>query len=540
MITNKKTLMICAAAGFFAIVVAFGGARAWNKAKREGLCRTYARDRKTELAQGVLWGLLRDYPTSSTVLSLASDIDILIEEEKAAAAERWRRVEETCVRVESIERRLATLQGTVSRFQANVESFQELERVQWVEEITAREYVADTDYLYRLLTEKRIEKGRLTVREIEVAVVAAETLARSGANERARAESVRVLRSEPNNARAAAVYCYATASIAPESVDSIKVILPVANYLVQTIPSNYYALCATGKIYEADGNYAIAEERYRKAISSKPRDFSSIEADLGYIRAVVRQGRGSEVRSAAEAIWARDRTNEVYTLLLWDCLQGESRESKVDFLSRWGAAVPSSYLPDYYLGELANAAGDIDTAIRHYTSSAQKRPTKEVHKRLSDLLYSAGDRQGGAAYARKYLADINPNIASEQTVYLEYLRRAIVSDFEAGQYAVVAQDCARYNSIRSGDVEMIAMEGEANRAIKNAPRAIELFERVMDAGDYDRVAVSYLETFMMEKQYMEVQKKGKKLLSKVKDSSVERKIRELIDSAEVMAGKKQR
>lgn len=455
-------------------------------------------------AQGILWGLLSDRQKDKALLSLLQTIDERMQDDTKQTLKKWELVDELQVELQNADARIVSLQKRLSGFQGKVETFQELERVQWVEEITARERTADTDYLYRLVKEKRIEDGRLSVAQIEAMTLSAEAALEKRDYARAKTDSLAALRSEPNNLKAAAVWCCATVILAPEGVDNERMLLPVAEYIAGAQPDNYPALLAAGLIYRTKGDYTLADERFRKAIEARPDLAEAMPLRVSVLTA---QRRENEALPDAMNMWNAGIKSDDAAITVWQCLAGETAEKKRSFLNDWRRSVADSALPYGYLGDLSRSEGDPAGAVQWYRQAEQKRPSKSVYKILSDVYAETGDNANSILYAHKYISQLSPAVENDRADYLSYSLAIIRDDSARHQYTDVLADADAYLQAR---------------------------------GDVQSVAVPVLESLMALKKYDEVQRRIKEMEKSIADGDVAAKMQELKTAAiaEIKRGKK--
>lgn len=503
-----------------------------NREQRLLLLTQYENAGKTEVAQGLLWGLLRDFPSDATVLDHLNKTEQQIEDKNQALALKWREIQENFDRlhgrVRATERNGRILDEKVGVFKSNVEGFQDLERQYWVEQVTVQETTAATDYLYQLLKEKRNQNTPLSATEIEQhLVVANEAIAQQNYT-KAKTESVIILRSEPINAQAATIWCFATVSMTPESADNQKRVLPVVEYIVSVVPNNQLALQTAAMIYQAAGSYSLAEERYRKAYEIKN---DSVELMKNYVDVLISVNKLKVGLPIAMRIWDTFEKSDATGLLMWRCLDDESDQDKQTFLKKWQATVPSSALPDTYMGEMAYTAGDKELALSSYQAAERKRPSKAIYQRLVEISLELRRTALSMQYLHVLIKGLNVKVDSGRQEFLKYGTILVETEFAANLYSEVLNDADIYLKVDALDNNIRLMLGRSLELTGDISNAISMYEIIYKSGKVEAVAEYLLAALYKQKKYKEITAHGAEILPKIIDPELKTRIASIIDSA---------
>lgn len=176
-----------------------------------------------------------------------------------------------------------------------------------------------------------------------------------------------------------------------------------AREVLAVAPDDYQALAVSGDAALELGDYAAAEEAYRRLLDAAPGGpVYSRMARLTWLL-----GRPAEAidwmkRAADESValdiggeelaWYRFQLGELYFN------SGDLRSAR-NWYNEAGQALPDYYLAHAGLGKVAAARGELDEAIRLYESLVQQLPQPGFVAFLGDLHALAGDT---AAAQRQY------------------------------------------------------------------------------------------------------------------------------------------
>jgi predicted Zn-dependent protease len=569
-----------------------------NKKERLSLLKKFDETGKTELAEGLLWGLVRDYPNDKEILELLDLTDRKIEEANAETDKKWRQLSKNFAEIDNTiqfsektlaqmrtkggvlndkeilelldltnrkieeanaetdkkwsqlsknfveidntiqfsEKTLAqmgtkvgVLQDSIGLFQSNIEDFQRIERQQWVEQISARETTADTDYLFRLLKEKRIVTNQLTAVEIDHQLVLANSALEARDFTGAKEKSANVLRSEPINTTAASIWSFATVSMAPETVENQKQILPVVEYIILQVPNNVMALQTAAMIYQASGNFSLAEERFRKAYEARP---DSVVIQKNYLNTLIQLGKQTAGLPIAQKLWAETSKSDENGLLVWQCMNAEPIDQRIGFLQTWKKTIPSSPLPDTYLGELAYGEGNKKEAIDFFEFVVKKRPTKSIYKRLADISLEVGDTVSAITYMHSIINILNIAAESDRADYINYGRLLIQTEYNEKKYSDVLIDSETYLKNSPTENDLRFMVAKSYELTGHNVQALQEYENIYASGNIELVACPILELYSTMKDYDAVKKKGTAILSKITDKDLQSNIKNIMNKAE--------
>lgn len=506
----------------------------------------YVQEGKIELAEGILWGLVRDYPNDKRVLEQLLIVESRIEENRQIEEGKWKQINENFDSIFSwmdvsdknsqlLRNRVGLLQDRLAKFQNNVEGFQDLERVQWVEQITARETIAETDYLYLLMKEKRVLENRLSPNEIDAQVAVARDSLLKRDYVTAKAQGLRILRSEPNNIDAASIWAYSTVALVPESVDNKKTILPVVESIVRQVPDNAIALETAGSIYLANGNPVLAEERFKKAHDVDP---VSIILQKKYIESMLLNGNYETASTLAKKLWETNQKSDETALLVWNSIQNKTPDDKSGFLNEWVRAVSKSALPECYLAELSYQSGNYDEAIAHYIEADKKRPSKAIYQRLAEINLETGNGKPAIKYLRAYLGMLNIQIETDRASYAKYADMLIREEYAGEMFADVISDSENYLKVYPDARDIRFLLGKAYDLSGDESRAVSSYVSLLKSEDGERVAIPLLDIYLRTKKYDEVRKTGNDLLKRINDAETRSSITSIMDTAETQQKKR--
>lgn len=510
-----------------------------NKQSRLKLFAQYESEGKVAIAQSILWDLIRDFPEDPIIQDQIKKVDDEIESEKQATALRWQAVDENFdilkSRIHVTEQNGRILGQKVTVFKANVEDFQEQERQYWVGQTKAQDKSVATDYLYQLLRKKATEGERLTADEIKGHLENATQAILDNNYKKAKSESELILHSEPVSTQAAILWSFATVSLSPESIENTKQILPVMQYIINTLPNNFWALQTVGMIYQSTGSISLAEEYYRKAYELNT---DSIELNQKYVLTLVSLKKYDIALPIARKIWNSNEKSEQTGLLVWQCMINESGSEKISFLNQWSSANSSSALPDIYLGELLYKSGEKDSAFIYYQSAEKKLPSKLIYQKLATLSLELGKNALAIKYLNLVISQINLKTEAGYTDYLKIGAELIQIEFDTGLYSNVINDAEFYLKMNPAANQISWYLAKSFENLKDYKSATTIYESLIKTNDFEQSIGDLLELYYSQKMYNEVVSTGKKYVDMISENSLKSKISDLIDrGSELLRGK---
>jgi tetratricopeptide (TPR) repeat protein len=359
-------------------------------------------------------------------------------------------------------------------FQNGFQSFSQLVDQRVAQQQTAESGKKSLDFLYQLFREAplaqpdslatintRLNEGLLAVEGQHWA--AAKSLA------------LQILRSQPDHARAAALWMYASVREAPDSPDLGNRVLPVSEAVLQVEPQNFGALYTAAVVYQASGNFTLAEDRFRRACEADPR---SEVAQTGWVEALVSLNRGDEARRRAQSLWNQGEKDDRRGLLVWKTLGGAGDQEARGFLVQWKAAVPTSSLPDLYEGDLALRAQDLSGAIAAYQRSWEKKNTKAALQKWCEALYADHQYLAAATQYRSLLKLINAAQGAGRAEFLLFGQRLLDCGTQLSRWSDVVTDGGALLQVIPESAEVRASVGSAYLALGDAVQA----QSVLEAG----------------------------------------------------------
>ncbi len=355
----------------------------------------------------------------------------------------------------------------------------------------------DRDYLFLLFKEKPSE-ARASFDEIAAQVNQAALAAGDGRWPAVKTISYQILKSQPANAKAAALWLYGAVRDAPETSESLPRLQPVAELLLRDAPTNFFALYATAALYQRTGNWSAAEERFRKCVEADP---SSKPARAGLSDVLTHLDRVDEARPIAQTLWTEGPKDDDTGLLVWQTLAARPENERRAFLTEWRAASETSNLPDLYEGDLDAAAGDWNAAAAAYSASWTKKPAKPALEKLAGARVAGAQYMQAATSYRTLLKMTNPSLTAGRAEFSRVGERLVTAETKGESWGDAVEDGTAVLKVVPELTAVRSLVGKAYLKLGDAVKAGAVLEAGMTGTDQLVLADDLFEAYWRQKKY---------------------------------------
>lgn len=232
-----------------------------------------------------------------------------------------------------------------------------------------------------------------------------------------RAVALQAMRSLTSDFPREAYAQYALGTLALHLVDTAQA-LDSADRALKLKPNFKEALILKAQAQMGMGRSHLALRTLRDALA---KDRSDVGLQLAYARLLVQAKRYAGAREQFRALLKNhpDNAGVLYTLGLLDYQLGRDAEAR-SYLQRLLHTGQHSAAAEYFLGRIAERAGKVDAAMRHYANVDSDPYQFDARVRVAYILAE----QGELDQARQYLAQLRAEVSAAGRKITLYLAEA--------------------------------------------------------------------------------------------------------------------
>ncbi|MDR1049939.1 MAG: tetratricopeptide repeat protein [Deltaproteobacteria bacterium] len=176
---------------------------------------------------------------------------------------------------------------------------------------------------------------------------------------------------------------------------------------VAAAPGSPYLNVEAAKLYSRTGRSELAAQRAARAVEQDPRN---VDARLLGAWLAATEAQWEEAEEQYAGVLKIDPYNEE-ALSYLGALYAENGRMDLaeETFRRLARQAPDLYLPDYYLGRLAQRREDAEGALRHYRQSLKKNPYFAPALTETAYIYEVQNKLGRAEEAYRKLIALQPD-----------------------------------------------------------------------------------------------------------------------------------
>ncbi|MDR0355574.1 MAG: tetratricopeptide repeat protein [Deltaproteobacteria bacterium] len=188
---------------------------------------------------------------------------------------------------------------------------------------------------------------------------------------------------------------------------------------VEAVSDSSYLNVEAAKLLSRTGRAAEASDRAARAIEQDP---GNVEARLLSAWLAAGSGQFSDAEAQYAEILKLDPLNEEALTYIGSLYAETGRmDQALATFSKLAESYPDLFLPDYYLGRLAQARVDLKTAVRHYKRSLDKNPFFSPALAELAVIYEAQNKLKLAEDAYRRLIKLQPDNATALQARLAHI-----------------------------------------------------------------------------------------------------------------------